>query len=94
MLVFLIVATLIGITLGLRFNIFVLVPAILLASTVITLSEIAERQSIKLIIIGSVGTVVSVQIGYLGGRLLNVAARSYSAASIAVRYRNSESQLT
>jgi hypothetical protein len=94
MVTFLTVGALAGMLLGLRFNVFVLVPAIVLAITMITLSDIARRQSISTIIITTLATVVLLEIGYLGGRLLNVATESPLAVAMGIRYRNSKSQLT
>jgi hypothetical protein len=94
MAVFLTVGAFAGIMLGLRFNVFVLVPTILLAVVVITLSDIANRQSIGVIVITALATVVLLQIGYLGGRILKVATKSHVAAALGMRYRDSNSQLT
>jgi uncharacterized membrane protein len=83
-----------GILLGLRFNVFVLVPTILLAIMAITLSDIANHQSIRVIVITTLATVVLLEIGYLGGRLLKVATESQLAAVMGKRFRNSKSQMT
>ncbi len=51
------------------------------------LSDIASRQSIGVIVIIASVTVASLQIGYLGGRVLNVAASGYLSAATGIRNR-------
>ena len=79
MVAFLIVALFVGTVLGLRFNVFVLVPAILLAIAVIALRDIATRQSVGVILVTTFATVVLLQIGYIAGRVVKVATQTYSA---------------
>ena len=74
MVVFLTVGTFAGIVLGLRFNVFVLVPAITIAIAAIALSDLARHQNISMIAVTALATMVLLQIGYLGGRVLKVAA--------------------
>jgi hypothetical protein len=76
MLAFLIVATFAGVLLGLRFNIFVLVLAILLAIAAITLRDIATRQSVVVILVTAFAAVVLLQIGYIVGRVLKAAIQA------------------
>jgi membrane protein DedA with SNARE-associated domain len=76
MLAFLIVTAFVGIILGLRFNVFVLVPAILLAIAAITLGDIATRQSVGVILATTFAAVVLLQIGYITGRVLKVAIQA------------------
>ncbi len=74
--VFLIVAAFVGIILGLRFNVFVLVPVILLAIALITLREIATGQSAGVILLATFAAVVLLQIGYIAGSVLKVAIQA------------------
>lgn len=55
-----------GILLGLRFNVFALVPTILIAIVGIVLIE----RELRVIIFTAVGTVVLLQFGYIGGCVL------------------------
>jgi len=71
MAVFLVTGAIVGIILGLRFKVLVLVPAILLATIVIVLSG----SDYKLLTL--VGTVVSLQMGYIAGSILRFLARSH-----------------
>ena len=94
MVAFLIVALFVGTVLGLRFNVFVLVPAILLAIAVIALRDIATRQSIGVILVTTFATVVLFQIGYIAGRFLKVATQTYWPIWALMRHRRSKSELT
>ncbi len=71
MIVFLAIGTIAGILLGLRFKVFVLVPAILIATIVI----IASGHELKVTALTVFGTVVALQIGYIAGCVLRVMAR-------------------
>ncbi len=71
MIVFLAIGTIAGILLGLRFKVFVLVPAILIAMIVI----IASGHELKVTALTVFGTVVALQIGYIAGCVLCVMAR-------------------
>jgi hypothetical protein len=73
MAIFLITGAIVGIILGLRFKVLVLVPAILLATIIIVVSG-SDHQLLTL-----VGTVVSLQIGYIAGSVLRFLARSYTS---------------
>ena len=73
MIVFLIVSTIAGAILGLRFKVFVLGPATLLATAAVALTGIGngyEARSIALVVLG---TVASLQIGYFGCGILYAA---------------------
>jgi hypothetical protein len=94
MAVFLTVGALAGIIFGLRCNVFVLIPAIAVAITAITLSDIATHQNIKVMVVTTLATAVLLQIGYLGGRFLKVVVESYVAETMGMRHRSSGSQLT
>ena len=94
MVAFLIVALFVGTVLGLRFNVFVLVPAILLAIAVIALRDIATRQSVGVILVTTFATVVLLQIGYIAGRVVKVATQTYSPIWALMRHRRSKSELT
>jgi hypothetical protein len=73
MFVFLITGAIVGIILGLRFKVLVLVPAILLATIIIVLSGSGDK------LLTLVGTVVSIQMGYIAGSILRFLARSYTS---------------
>ena len=75
MVVFLVAGAIIGILLGLRFKVLVLVPASVLATVVITSSERGNELSV--IVLTLVGTLVALQMGYLAGGILRFLARSY-----------------
>ena len=60
------VGTVVGILLGLRFNVFALTPAILIATVAIVL----RSHGLRVIVFTAVGTVVLLQLGYLGGCVL------------------------
>jgi hypothetical protein len=66
MLVFFAAGTVVGILLGLRFKLFVLVPAILIATLAIVLSG----RGLRVIVFTEVGTVALLQVGYIGGCVL------------------------
>ncbi len=85
--VFLIVAAFVGIILGLRFNVFVLVPVILLAIALITLREIATGQSAGVILLATFAAVVLLQIGYIAGRVLKVAIQARWPTWTLMRHR-------
>jgi hypothetical protein len=85
MAVFLVAGAIIGILLGLRFKVLVLVPASVLATVVIILSESGHILSesgheLSVIVLTLVGTLVSLQIGYLAGGLLRYLVRAYLPA--------------
>jgi len=81
MLVFIILGAISGILLGLRFKVFVLVPAILLAMGVL----IASSHELKMITLIVFGTAVSLQMGYLVGCIVRVVAGAYLRARMTLR---------
>ena len=89
MLAFLIIGTIAGILLGLRFTVFVLVPASLLAIGAIILNG----HGLKMIILTGIGTFASLQIGYIVGCIARACAGAYLRARSSTRYglRGSES---
>ena len=78
--VFLIIGTIAGMLLGLRFKVFVLIPAILIATGV----TIASGYELKMIALTVLGTAVSLQIGYLMGCIVRVMAPAYLPVRITV----------
>jgi hypothetical protein len=80
---FLITGAITGILLGLRFKVFVLVPAILLATAVIIIS--GSDHTLSVMVLTVFGTVVSLQIGYIVGCILRAWARAYLAARRTLR---------
>ena len=76
MIVYLVIGTIAGILLGLRFKILVLVPAILLA----TIFIIASGHELKMITLSLMGTVVLIQIGYFVGSTLRAIIRAHLPA--------------
>jgi hypothetical protein len=72
---FLVTGAIVGVLLGLRFKVLVLLPAILVATVVIILS--GSSQKLSVILLTLVGTVVALQMGYIGGSLLRLLARTY-----------------
>jgi hypothetical protein len=75
---FLVAGAAVGMLLGLRFKVLVLVPAILLATVVIILS--GGGQKLSVILLTLVGTVVSLQMGYIAGCVLRFLAGTYLSA--------------
>jgi hypothetical protein len=65
MIVFLVIGTIAGIMLGLRFNVFVLVPATLLATSAITVTGIVSGHEVRALALTAFGTAASLQIGYI-----------------------------
>jgi hypothetical protein len=74
MTIFLVAGAIIGILLGLRFKVLVLVPASVLAAVVIILSESGHELSV--IVLTLVGTLVSLQMGYFAGGILRYLVRA------------------
>jgi hypothetical protein len=94
MLVFLIVAAIAGIVgaiagimLGLRFKVLILVPAILLATAVITVTGTVRGHELSVIALTLFGTGASLQIGYMVGCVLQVMTPAHLPARTTVRYR-------
>ena len=76
MVVFLVIGTIAGILLGLRFKVLVLVPATLLAAIFV----IASGHEPKMIALTLMGTVVLLQIGYFVGSTLRAIIRAHLPA--------------
>ena len=74
MLVFLIIGTMAGILIGLRFSAFALIPATLLATVAII---VTDQHGPKIIALTVLGTVVLLQIGYIAGCVVRFYARCY-----------------
>ena len=79
-LLFFVTGPLVGITLGLRFKVLVLIPAILFSTVVIIISESGDKLS--MVVLTVVRTVVSLQMGYIAGCILQFLARAYDAERI------------
>lgn len=67
MIVLLAVGIFVGIILGLRFKILVLVPTLLVAVGIVAMVGIAEGHRLNAILLAVFGLIVSLQIGYLVG---------------------------
>ena len=83
MIAFVSIGAIAGILLGLRFNVFVLVPAILLATGVI----IASGPNLKMIARTVFGTALSLQFGFLAGCIVRVMVAAYLQAGGTVHRR-------
>jgi hypothetical protein len=70
MVVYLIIGAMAGIVLGLCFKVFVLAPAMLLAMALAIASGIMRGHAPSVIALATLGTLASLQIGYLGGCIL------------------------
>ncbi len=70
MIAFLIVSAIAGMMLGLRFKVFVLGPATLLATAAATVIGIGSSHEAKTIALTVFGTTASLQIGYFTGCIL------------------------
>jgi hypothetical protein len=75
MMVFLIIATIAGILLGLRFKVFVLGPAILIAACAITVTG----HELKVIVLTMLATAALLQLGYIFGCVVRVCADASQA---------------
>ena len=87
MMVFLIIATIAGTLLGLRFKIFVLVPAVLIASVAV----IITGHGLRAIFVTVLATTALLQIGYIFGCVVRVYAEAYLQARTPPRYGLSRS---
>ena len=76
--VFLVTGAIIGILLGLRFKVLVLVPASVLAAVAVIINGSGEKLSV--IVLTLVGTLVSLQVGYVAGSVFRFLTRAYLAA--------------
>jgi hypothetical protein len=86
MMVFLIIATIAGILLGLRFKVFVLVPAVLIAAGFV----IIIGHGLKMVALTMLATTALLQIGYILGCVVRVYAGAYLQARTTPRYRLSK----
>ena len=75
MLVFVITGAIVGILLGVGFKVLVLVPASLVAAVVIIVN--GSDHTLSSIVLTVLGTVVSLQIGYIIGSVLRAFARAH-----------------
>jgi len=90
MTVFLVTGATIGILLGLRFKVLVLVPASVLATVVIIIIISRSGHELSVIVLTLVGTLVSLQVGYIAGSVLRFLAQAYLPAWM--RDRRSETK--
>ena len=81
MLIFLVLGTTIGIFLGLHFGISIFAPTILVTSAVVILGGTTGRHEPRVIALLLLGTLISLQIGYLAGGILRVIAPRQRASS-------------
>jgi hypothetical protein len=87
MMVFLVIATIAGILLGLRFKVFVLGPAVLIVACAIAVTG----HGLKVIVLTIFATAVLLQIGYIFGYVVRVYADAYHApAPLRDRFSRSE----
>jgi hypothetical protein len=77
MLVLLAIGTIAGILLGLLFKVLVLVPAMLLATAIITVLGFAKGLGFGMIALIVFGAMVSLQVGYIVGAFVATAATPY-----------------
>jgi hypothetical protein len=82
MMIFLIIGSIVGILLGLRFKVFVLVPAILIAAGAIVMAG----HGLKLIVLTVLATAAVLQIGYVVGCVARVYANAYVRHWMASRH--------
>jgi len=82
MVMFLIIGTIVGILLGLRFKVFILAPVTLVAAGAI----IVASHGLKLIFLTVVATAVLLQIGYLVGCAVRVYFDAYLQEPTALRH--------
>jgi hypothetical protein len=82
-----------GILLGWRFNVIALIPGIMGTVIVVTVLNIAHHQSPRAAITGLLSTLVSLQIGYVLGRVFEIAIHSHRSRQINARYRRSHSKV-
>jgi tetrahydromethanopterin S-methyltransferase subunit C len=74
MLVFLISGAIAGILLGIRFKVLVVVPASLLAAVIVVAN--GSGQQLGAVVLTLLGTVASLQIGYVVGSILRALVRT------------------
>jgi hypothetical protein len=78
MAVFLITGAIIGILLGLRFKVLVLVPASVLATIAVIINGSADKLSV--IVLTLLATLVSLQVGYIAGPVIRFLAQAHLPA--------------
>jgi hypothetical protein len=83
---FLIIAAIAGILLGLRFKVFVLVPAVLIAAGVV----IIIGHGLKMVALTMLAITALLQIGYILGCVVRVYTGAHLPARTTPRYRLSE----
>jgi hypothetical protein len=81
--IFLITGATAGIILGMRFRSLILVPASLLAIVVVIVTESGDRLSV--VVLTVIGTVASLQIGYLVSSMLRSLVGMATSASLRSR---------
>jgi hypothetical protein len=83
MISFLIIGTIVGIFLGIRFKVLSLAPATLIATGAI----IATGHGIKAIVVTVLATTVLLQIGYVLGVVASAFAKAYRQERMALRHQ-------
>lgn len=63
-------ALLFGVALGLRHNVFILIPAGVIAAAVAMCINIAAQDSFSVIVLATIFTTVALEIGYLAGSVI------------------------
>ena len=82
------IAIVIGATLGLRFKVWILLPAITLAALAILANSIAYASAILTVIAMMVYAIVGLQIGYVfGGVVLRAIVCHFESASTARKFK-------
>ena len=92
MISFLAIGAVVGIILGLRFKVLVLVPASLLSTGVVTAVGLLDGQHLKLIALTAVAVAALLQIGYVVGCVVEVAAPWRVAGGRTIRYRRPDTE--
>jgi hypothetical protein len=89
MVVFFTIGAVAGMLLGLRFKVLTLFPAIFIATAAIVISV----HGLSIIVPTVVGTVVLLQVCYIGGCVLRAMVRSYISSRGSVHHRSASSKL-
>ena len=84
----LVICTISGTSLGLFFRVFALVPAMLLATVVITMMGWTHGLGLGTIALTVLGAMALLQIGYVVGCVLHAACSAYRPAPTKPRYRS------
>ena len=85
MIIFLIVSTIAGVILGLRFKVFVLGPATLLATVAIAVTAIASGHEATAIVLAVLRTLASLQTGYFAGCILHAMVLAHLPAQTKIK---------